>query len=88
MLNIHSGIQIDRNMHEEEGEAARERRTRSHSTRGAILSLLAKDERELTVPQIRAELPESLTLRDIYYHLRVLEVSDLIARDGSRYRLT
>jgi predicted transcriptional regulator len=75
-------------MYEEGEEAARERRARSHSTRVAILALLANDDRDLTVPQIRAELPSGLTLRNIYYHLRVLEVSHLIARDGSRYRLT
>ncbi|HET8862722.1 MAG TPA: helix-turn-helix domain-containing protein [Solirubrobacterales bacterium] len=79
---------MDHPMHEEEEEAARERRARSHSTRVAILALLAEDDRELTVPQIRAELPDSFTLRNIYYHLRVLEVSHLLARDGSRYRLT
>lgn len=74
-------------MYEEEEEAAGERRARSHSTRVAILALLARDDRELTVSQIRTELPSSLTLRSLYYHLRVLEVSHLIARDGSCYRL-
>lgn len=87
MLSVHSGIQMDHPMHEEAEEATRERRARSHSTRVAILALLAEDDRELTVAQIRGELPDNFTLRNIYYHLRVLEVSHLLARDGSRYRL-
>jgi predicted transcriptional regulator len=74
-------------MYEEEEEAARERRARSHSTRVAILVLFEEDDRELTVPEIRVELPGDLTLRSLYYHLRVLEVSHLIARDGDCYRL-
>jgi Fe2+ or Zn2+ uptake regulation protein len=78
---------MDHPMHEEAEEAARERRARSHSTRVAILALLAEDDRALTVPQIRAELPGDPTLRDVYYHLRVLEVTHLLARDGERYRL-
>lgn len=74
-------------MHDEAEEAAREQRARSHSTRVAILTLLGEGGRELTGPQIRAELPDDFALGNIYYHLRVLEVSHLLARDGSRYRL-
>lgn len=78
---------MDHPMHEEAEEAAHERRAKSHSTRVAILTLLGEDDRELTVPQIKAGLPDDSTLRDVYYHLRVLEVSRLLARDGNRYRL-
>lgn len=89
MLSIYLAF-MNSGMHEEEGEegeAAREQRVRSHSARATILTLLAKDGRELTAPQIKAELSERLTLRDLYYHLRVLEVSHLLKRDGSRYKL-
>lgn len=74
-------------MHEEEEEAARERRARSHSARIAILGVLAKGERELTAPQLRTELSGDITLRSLYYHLQVLEASNLIVEDGDRYRL-
>jgi hypothetical protein len=72
-------------MHEEEGEA-RERRVQSHSARVAILAMFARDEDELTAPQIRAEL-SNLTLRSVYYHLQVLEACDLIAESGGSYKL-
>jgi Fe2+ or Zn2+ uptake regulation protein len=68
-------------------EEAREERVRSHSTRSALLNLLAEKERKLTAKEIRAELPGEPDLRSVYYHLRVLEASDLIARDGDRYKL-
>jgi predicted transcriptional regulator len=71
----------------DEGQNARER-ARSHSARTAILALLAKDDRELTAPEIRAELPGGLTLRNIYYHLSILETTHLIVRDGDSYRLS
>lgn len=72
---------------QDEGEDAQEERVRSHSTRAALLALLADDERRLTAGQIRAELPGAPDLRNVYYHLRVLEASDLIVRDGDRYKL-
>lgn len=74
-------------MHDEEGEATRERRARSHSARVAILALFTRDEGELTAPQIRAELSGDLTLRSLYYHLRVLEACDLIAESDGGYKL-
>jgi DNA-binding transcriptional ArsR family regulator len=74
-------------MHEEEEEAARERRARSHSTRAAILSVLDEDEVELTATQIRAQLEGEMSLRDLYYHLRVLVACRLITEDVGVYRL-
>jgi len=72
----------------DEGREARERRARSHSTRVAILALLAKGDRELTEGEVRAELPDTLTLRNLYYHLQVLVASRLIVEDEGRYRLS
>jgi Fe2+ or Zn2+ uptake regulation protein len=74
-------------MHEEEEEAARERRARSHSARIMILGLLAKGERKLSAEQIRAELSGDVTLRSLYYHLRVLETTNLIDEEGGSYKL-
>jgi DNA-binding transcriptional ArsR family regulator len=74
-------------MHEEEEEAARERRARSHSTRAEILSVLADDEVELTATEIRAQLDCEVSLRDLYYHLRVLVACRLISEDVGVYRL-
>jgi hypothetical protein len=73
-------------MHEDEEEAASERRARSHSARAEILALLEMDERGLTLARIRAALPGDPNLPDTRYHLRVLEVCRMIARDGDRYR--
>lgn len=69
------------------GEDAEEERVRSHSTRAALLALLAGDERGLSAREIRIELPGEPDLRSVYYHLRVLEASDLVVRDGDRYKL-
>lgn len=74
-------------MHDDEEGAARERRARSHSARVAILAVLATDGCELTAPQIRAELSDDLTLRSLYYHLRVLEACDLITESDGCYML-
>jgi DNA-binding transcriptional ArsR family regulator len=77
-------------MHEEEEEAARERRARSHSMRVAILAVLAREDhedRELDVSQIRDELDGDLPLRNLYYHLRVLKACRLVEEDGGRYGL-
>lgn len=70
-----------------EGEDAREERVLSHSTRSALLALLAEGERKLSAGQIRTELPGEPDLRNVYYHLRVLEATGLIERDGDRYKL-
>jgi hypothetical protein len=72
----------------DERKDGREQRMRSHSARAAILAQLAKGDHELTAKQIRAELPGGQALRDIYYHLRVLEAGHAIARDGERYKLS
>jgi Fe2+ or Zn2+ uptake regulation protein len=74
-------------MHDE-GEEARERRVQSHSTRAAILDLLARDDRELTVTQIRDELSGDTNLRDVYYHLRVLRASKLLTLEKGFYKLS
>jgi DNA-binding transcriptional ArsR family regulator len=71
----------------DEGKEARELRARSHPARVAILALLAKDGRELTIAVIRTELPRGMTLRDAYYHLRILKASHLVAEDSDHYRL-
>lgn len=71
----------------DEGEDAQEERVRCHSERAALLDLLAEDDRELSTEEIRAELPGDPDLRNVYYHLRVLEASDLVARVGDRYKL-
>jgi predicted transcriptional regulator len=71
----------------DEGEDAREERVRSHWTRSALLALLAEGERKLSPGEIRAELPGEPDLRSVYYHLRVLEASELIEREGDRYKL-
>ncbi len=72
----------------DEGMDPRERRVRSHTARVTILALLAKDQRELTAEQIRAELPDGPTLRSVYYHLRILGTSRLVVEDGGSYRLS
>lgn len=72
----------------DEGKEAREQRARGHLVRVAILALLAKDSRELTAAQIRTEVPDDPTLRNVYYHLRILEASRLVAEDEGRYRLS
>jgi hypothetical protein len=74
-------------MHDEEEEAERERRERGHSQRVAILAVLSKDGRELTAPQIQAELPGAPPLGIVYYHLRVLEKARLVCRKGGSYSL-
>jgi predicted transcriptional regulator len=71
----------------DKGEDAREERVQSHSTRAALLTLLSGDGSELSVEEIRAELPDEPDLRNVYYHLRVLEASDLVEKDGERYKL-
>jgi hypothetical protein len=70
-----------------DGMEAREERVRSHSARVAILDLLAKDDAELTIAQIRDRLSGEPNLRSTHYHLGVLTASKLIVRNGSRYRL-
>jgi predicted transcriptional regulator len=72
----------------DEGKEAREQRARSHLVRVAILALLAEDDRQRTVVQIRAELPGGLTLRNVHYHLKILEASRLVVEDRGCYRLT
>lgn len=71
----------------DEGEEAQEERMRSHSTRAALLDLLAGDEVELSAEEIRSGIPGRPDLGNVYYHLRVLEANYLVARDGERYRL-
>jgi Fe2+ or Zn2+ uptake regulation protein len=70
----------------DDGKDARERRARSHSTRIAILALLAKNERELTAREIRAEMLDGTSLRTVYFHLRTLTANGLVEEDGGRYR--
>jgi Fe2+ or Zn2+ uptake regulation protein len=64
----------------------RERRARSHSLRVTLLDLLAKDGRELTASQIRAELPDGPTLGRVYYHLKVLVDNGLVVMEDGYYR--
>jgi predicted transcriptional regulator len=68
-------------------EDEEDERVRSHSTRAALLALLAEGERKLSTVEIRAELPCEADLRSVYYHLRVLEAGEMIAREGNRYKL-
>lgn len=72
----------------DEGKEAREERARSHSARVAILGLLARKDRGLTPPQIKAELPGRPTLRNVYYHLRILKASRLVVENEGAYKLS
>jgi len=74
-------------MHDKEKEA-RERRARSHWLRVAILDLLAEEGRELTVAQIRAELPGGPALGSVNYHLRVLGDNSLVVLEDDCYKLS
>jgi hypothetical protein len=74
-------------MHGGEEEAARERRARNHWARAEILALLGGNEQGLMLAQIRAALARDLSLRNVYYHLGVLESCRLIVEQDGRYRL-
>jgi predicted transcriptional regulator len=72
----------------DDGKEAREQRARSHQARVEILTLLEQDDRQRTAAQICAELPGGLTLRNIHYHMRILEASGLVLEDEGCYSLT
>lgn len=72
-------------MHGAEDEAEREERARTHPTRAAILALFAEDDTELSAAEIRSRLSGETSLRDLYYHLRVLVACRLLAESGDRY---
>jgi hypothetical protein len=71
----------------DEDETAREDRARSHPSRAAILFLFDDGEAELTAAQVHAGLEGEPSLRDLYYHLRVLLACRLLAEEDGLYAL-
>ncbi|MEX2447512.1 MAG: winged helix-turn-helix domain-containing protein [Solirubrobacterales bacterium] len=73
---------------DEKPEGAREARLQralDHSGRAAILEVLKDEGGELTAEEIQSQLPMSLTLARIEYHLRVLAAHGLVVQRGSSY---
>lgn len=74
-------------MHWNEDETAREDRARIHPSRAAILFVFDESEAELTAAQVHAKLDGEPSLRNLYYHLRVLVACGLLAEEDGLYAL-
>jgi hypothetical protein len=53
----------------------------------AVLASLAGEERGMQAPQIRAELPDDPALATVAYHLKKLERTGAVNRQGRRFKL-
>lgn len=70
-----------------DGRLEQEReRAQIHPARWAMLKLLRKS--ELTSPEVKGRLPESMSLSEVSYHLRVLERATLVDCAEGVYRLS
>ena len=68
--------------------ANREDAARQHPLRAEILTLLAKENLDMSASQIRAELPHDPALSAVAYHLRVLGETNLVIATDGCYKLS